>query len=107
MALVHITLCNVQARADTGATMPIPDSVEGAADAIESSGTSAQSSIVAAGPTLLKARFWTIVPKGDVWVTFGTNPTAGADSGHLVLANQPRSFAVTAAGEKVAIKDAA
>ncbi|WP_145201443.1 hypothetical protein [Sphingobium sp. B2] len=53
MALVHITLCNVQARADTGATMPIPDSVEGAADTIERSGTSAQASIVAAAPSTL------------------------------------------------------
>lgn len=106
MALVHITLCNVQARADTGATMPIPDSIEGAADTITSSGTSAQSSIVAGGPVLLKPRFWTIASKGDVWVKFGTNPTADSDTGHLVLANQPRSFAVTAAGEKVAIKDA-
>ncbi|WP_145201446.1 hypothetical protein [Sphingobium sp. B2] len=61
---------------------------------------------MAAGPTLLRARFWTIVPKGDVWVKFGTDPTAASDTGHLVLANQPRSFAVTVAGEKVAIKDA-
>ncbi|WP_188064782.1 hypothetical protein [Sphingobium sp. KCTC 72723] len=106
MPLVHITLSNVQARADTGATMPIPDSVEGAADTMQSGGASAQSSIVADGPVLLKARFWTIAAKGDVWVKFGSDPLAAADAGHLVLANQPRSFAVTAVGEKVAIKDA-
>lgn len=97
MALVHITLTLVRAR--------VPDSVESAADTVTSSGASAQSSIVADDP-ILKPRFWTIAPKGDVWVKFGSNPTADSDTGHLVLANQPRSFAVTAAGEKVAIKDA-
>lgn len=99
MALVHITLTLVRAR--------VPDSIENAADTMESAGASAQSSIVAEGSPLLRSRYWTIVPKGDVWVSFGLNPTAAADSGHLVLANQPRSFAVSMAGEKVAVKDAA
>lgn len=99
MALVHITLTYVRAR--------VPDSIETAADTMESAGASAQSSIVAEGSPLIHPRYWTIVPKGDVWVSFGPDPAAGADGGHLVLANQPRSFAVTVAGEKVAIKDAA
>lgn len=106
MALVHITLSNVQARPTTGTIIPIPDSVEGGADTMQSGSASAQSSLVASGPKPIKARFWTIAAKGDVWVKFGSNPVAEADAGHLVLANQPRSFAVTAVGEKVAIKDA-
>ncbi len=106
MALVHISLLNVQARADTGTTMQIPDSVEGAADTMQSSGGSAQSTIVAAGPRLLQARFWGVATKGDIWVKFGPNPVAGSEGGHLILAGQTRFFAVSSVDEKIAIKDA-
>lgn len=102
MALVHISILNVQARADTGSTMPIPNSVEAAADTMQSSAASAQSTITAA-----TGRFWSITTKGDIWVKFGVNPTAITEEGHLIVAGSTRFFAVTAANEKVAIKDAA
>ena len=104
MALVHVTLSRIDDRGDTGGSMPVITSVPEAADTVTSSGTSAQSSIVAAKADGL---FWSVTSKGDIWVKFGANPTAAQDDGHLILAGQTRDFSVTAAGEKIAIKDAA
>jgi hypothetical protein len=106
MATVHITLSKVQSKSVNGTTMPVPESVEVAADTITSSATSLQSSI---SPSNADAGglFWTVTARdGDVWVKFGVSPTAGSDSGYLVLTGQTRDFGITLAGEKIAIKDA-
>jgi hypothetical protein len=104
MATVHIALCNVTANARiVTSTMPVPESVTAASDTMTSSGTSQQSSAVASRV----GQFWSVtVAGGDVFVLFGADPTAVSDAGFLVLDGQTREFSVTAAGEKVAIKDA-
>ena len=103
MATVHIVLSNVQSRALTGSTMPVADSVPTSVDTMTSTGTSAPSSITAAAT----GAFWSITATGgNVYAKFGSNPTAVADEGWLILDGQTRDFAVTAASEKVAIKDA-
>lgn len=103
MATVHVTMNNVQGRAITGSTMPVVDSQPTDAATATSSGTSAE----VAGIVGAAGKFWQIaVTGGNVWVAFGSNPTAGSGAGHLILDGQTRDFAVTADGEEVAIKDA-
>ena len=103
MALVHVTISRSDDRGDTGASLPLITSVPEAVDTVTSSGTSQQASIT---PAKADGLIWSVTSKGDVWVKFGANPTAASDDGHLVLAGQTRDFSVTAAGEKIAIKDA-
>lgn len=102
MATVHITQGQATARYITS-SLPVPNSVPYASDTMTSSGTSAKSSIVASGA----GNVWSItVLGGNIWVKFGTNPTAAADDGWLILDGQTRDFGVTTDGEEVAIKDA-
>lgn len=102
MATVHVTLNNVQALAMTGTTVEVGDSQPIAAKTVESSGTSTE----VAGITGHKGQFWEVTATGNIFVACGANPTAGQNAGHLVLAGQSRSFAVTVDGEEIAIKDA-
>jgi hypothetical protein len=103
MATVHVTMNYVQARALTGATLEVAQSVPEDAATVTSSGSSAE----VGGIVGVLNGVWTVTAiGGDVWVAFGTNPTAGADSGHLIPAGSTRDFGVTAAGEEIAIKDA-
>lgn len=103
MALVHITLSRVDDRGDTGGSLPIVTSVPELAETITSSGTSQVSTIAA---DKADRRVWTITAGGNVWVRFAETPVAASGVGQLVLAGQSRDFSVTAAGEKVAVKDA-
>jgi hypothetical protein len=103
MAIVHVTLSRVDDRGSTGAALPIITSVPVDVDTVTSGAASAQSSIVAGAADGL---VWSITALGNVWVAFGVNPTAVADSGHLIAAGQTRDFSVTAVNEKVAVKDA-
>lgn len=103
MATVHISLTQVQERATTGATIPVPDSIPAAAQTMTSSGTSAQSTITASS----SEGVWVVTAKGgDIWVAFGANPTAAQGAGYLVLAGTTRDFGINAVGDKIAIKDA-
>lgn len=106
MATVHVVLANVGSRGDTGAALPVFDSAPVGVDTVTSSASSAAASVTASGPG--RGEVWHITPSGgDVWVNFGAGtPVAGADAGWLVLDGQPMDFAVSVAGEKVAIKDA-
>lgn len=103
MATVHIVLSKVQGLALTGVTMPVANSVPLYSDTKTSSVTSQQSDITAPDTNA----FWSITATGgNVYVKFGSNPTAVTDEGWLILDGQTRDFAVSAASEKVAIKDA-
>lgn len=104
MATIHIVLTQVQERSiATGGVLPVADSVPIASDTLTSTGTSSQSSIVTAN----EHGVWCVTARdGDVWVKFGTNPTAVADDGWLVLMGQTRDFGVTTRAEKIAVKDA-
>lgn len=102
MATVHVTMNNVQGRSITGAFPPVVDSQPTDAATATSSATSAE----IAGIVGAIGQFWQVtVTGGNVWIAFGTNPAAGSGSGHLVLDGETREFAVTAAGEEIAIKD--
>jgi hypothetical protein len=102
MATVHVTLSRVQSRGETNNPMPVVYSVPESAQTMASTGVSQQSTL-----TATKNQIWSVTAKGDIFVAFGTNPAAASGAGHLVLAGQTRDFSVTAAGEKIAIKDAA
>ncbi len=106
-ATVHIVLSAVPNRDRTVGVftvpMPVALSVPLFSDTKTSSGTSAQSDITAPDAN----SFWSVtVTGGNVFVKFGSNPTAASDDGWLILDGQTRDFAVSAASEKVAIKDA-
>lgn len=104
MATVHIVLARVKARNRNGAAMPVLDSIPQAVDTMTSSGTSAQSSAVS---TEAESQFWSVTAAdGNVYVCFGANPTAAADSGWLIADGQTREFAACSVGEKIAVKDA-
>jgi hypothetical protein len=109
MATVHITVSTVRNKSQAGQPMPVPRSVPEAADTMTSSAVSQQSTIVAnpEGENHSSSRYWCVTALGNVWINFGTNPTAAAESGWLVLAGVPTFFSVSAKNEKIAIKDAA
>lgn len=105
MATVHVVLAGASGRSSTGSTMPVMNSVETSADTLTSSGTSAQADFNAG--TDWQHLFWSITATGgNVYAAFGADPAAAAESGWLILDGQTREFAVSAASEKVAIKDA-
>ena len=102
MSTVHVTLSSIGNKAQTGTTMPVVNSISSGADTLTSSASSAQSSL-----TGEVGQFWSVtVTGGNVWGKFGTDPTAASDHGHLLIDSTTRDFAVTVAGEKLAIKDA-
>jgi len=103
MATVHTTIEAVNGTSALGGVMPVAQSIETLAETLTSSATSAAGTIEAPGKNL----FWSVtVSGGDIWVKFGTDPTAASGSGYLMTDGQTRDFAVTLVGEKIAIKDA-
>jgi hypothetical protein len=49
--------------------------------------------------------FWSVTASGgNVWVLFGSNPTAVAESGYLILDGQTREFGAKSS-QKVAVID--
>ena len=106
MATVHITLA--RSGRDTRTEIarpvrPVHDSVTLGSDTMTPSGTSAQSSLASTDTSA----FWSITATGgNVWATFGLDPTAASDTGWLILDGQTRDFGVCTALEKVAIKTA-
>jgi len=69
-------------------------------EVVTSSAVSAQSVGVAGENT-----FWEIACATNLWVTFGTNPTAAAGTTFLVFGGSPRQFQARK-GDKVAVVDA-
>lgn len=106
MATVHVVLSVVdQASSVSGNIMPVAKSIPYAADTVTTSASSVQSSLVAPQPP--NNLFWEVKAKdADVWVNFGSNPTAAVDVGWLVSAGETRQWAVTTAGEKCAVVNA-
>lgn len=84
---------------------PVPSSTPLAKDVLTTSGTSQQSAIVA-DPGAFGA-FWVLtVTGGNVWVKFGEDPTAAAESDWLILDGQTREFSIDALLQKIAVIDA-
>lgn len=103
MATFSATLTRVRNGASSGGTMPVARSIADAtATAITTSSTSQQADITGGD-----GQYWVLtVTGGDVWVLFGTNPTAVASSGYLMTSGSTREFGVTATSEKVAVINA-
>ncbi len=103
MATLHVVLSRVVSRADTGATLPTPESVEVDADTVTPSGTSQLSSLTAADQDV-----WIVTAMGgSAWLKFGAGePVAASDDGWLIVDGQTRDFAASAAAEKLAYKTA-
>lgn len=103
MATIHVTLSSINKRGVSDTAFPVINSVPRAAKTL----TSTASSVPEASISGANGEVWSVTAKGgDVYAAFGAAPVAAADSGHLILAGQTRDFAVTTAGEKIAVKDA-
>ena len=105
MATVSVRV--VTATSGLGGLQPVADAVPLSAEAITSSGTSAQGSTAIAPATWRPNLYWLItVSGGNVWVKFGTNPTAASGDDHLILDGQIDTYAVTEGSQKIAVIDA-
>ena len=105
MAKVHIVLGRAGTRSNTGSTQPVMDAVPEQVDTIMSSGTSQQADITVPNTTTGWGLFWQItVTGGNVWASFGADPTAAPESGHLLLNGTTREFG-SAPAQKVAVID--
>jgi len=83
--------------------MPVASSITDASELLNTTTTSAQSVMTA---TRLN-QYWIVTAiDGNVWINFGTNPTAVAGSGWLVVNGTTREFSVTGLPEKLAAIDA-
>lgn len=109
-AKVHVTLNKINSRAENSREIvSVPQSQPLAAETLTSSGTAQTGTIVASPQTVGNAstRLWEVTSSGgDVFVAFGTAPTAASGTGFLVVAGSTRYFSVTNAGEKISVKDA-
>lgn len=106
MATVAVTLTSVSNKASTGlnAVMPTPDAAATGSATIASSAASQQVSTVVC-PDDGRQHYWIITALGNVWVTFGTSPTAVAGTSYLVAAGTTRDWAAKA-GQMAAVIDA-
>lgn len=102
MATLHVVLCRVSARADTGSTLPVPGS-QGRADTVTTSGTSQIFSLTAEA-----GEVWDVTATGgNVWINCGDDtPVAGSGSGWLLIEGVTRNLAAEDVGEKLAYKTA-
>lgn len=107
MSTVHITLNAAQARDANGTGLPIVNSRPLDAETVTSSGASAE----VTGIVGQAGKVWQVVSTGNLHVQFspagGSDTTAGADIGHLVLAGERFDCLCQSDGERVFIKDVA
>ena len=97
MATVHVTVNDAYIRNPVIASQPADVATA------TSTGTSAE----VTGVVGLATKIWQLtVTGGNIWVAFGSNPTAVSGAGHLILDGETREFSCAYDGEEVAIKDA-
>jgi hypothetical protein len=86
---------------------PVPSAVPFATEVITTTDTSQQSDIYNTGVYGAYGSYWIVTASGgDVWVKFGSDPTASEGNDWLILDGQTREFAVDADGQKLAVIDA-
>ncbi|WP_294327022.1 hypothetical protein [uncultured Sphingomonas sp.] len=104
MSKVHIVVSRTTARAETGATLPLPDAIPALAATVN---TGAASAVAAIMPPLSGLQCHVTAIGGSVWLAFGTgsDPTADEGKGWLLLEGETRSFGVEGA-MRLAAKDA-
>lgn len=89
----------------TGYRNPVPSATALASTSVTTSGTSQQADITSSGASY--GAFWVLTASGgDVWVKFGSDPTAAAGDEWLIVDGQTRDFAIDAYSQKVAVIDA-
>jgi len=96
MATVHVTVNDAYIRNPVIASQPLD----------VATATSSASSAEVSGVVGVKDKIWQVTTTGNIWVAFGSNPTAVSGAGYLVLANTTREFICATDGEEIAIKDA-
>lgn len=103
MATLYVELSTVQGRALTGATLQLADGPDAGGDKKTTSGTSQLSDLVGQ-----PGQVWSVAAiGGNVMIEFGAGTPAAIDDGsRLLLDGIPRDFAVAAANERLAFKDA-
>lgn len=106
MATVHIVLARADVRAMTGTTQPVINAEPVGVDTITSSSSSQQADITVPQTTAGYGLYWQVTASGgDIWAKFGSNPTAAAEEGFLILDGTTREFGA-APTQKCAVVDA-
>lgn len=105
MGTVNAAVITATRSYPNGGALPVIDPVPISAEAITSSGTSAQSSNSVPTPANGVSLIWHLVSDTAVWVKFGSNPTAAAGDDYYLPAELPMQFAANP-GDKVAVIDA-
>lgn len=103
MATVSIVLTTSNTVTRWGADIRILKSQPKAKQVATSSASSATSTITTASAL---SDVWVVTAKGgDIWVKFGTAPTASSGNDWLVMAGTTREFGVSVDGELLAYID--
>ena len=106
MAKAHIVVSRTNARADTGATLSLPDAIPAQAATVTSTATS---TVVASIPAGVYQVCHVTAIGGPLWLAFGPagspDPTAAEGQGWMLQDGETRSFGVSG-GQKLAIADA-
>lgn len=106
MATINIVLSGVTTYATRGGVQPVIDADKLAVHTLTSSGTSQQANITAPNTTAGQGLFWQVTAMGgNVYVDFGTSPTAVVGQCFLVLDGQTRDFGGQP-GQKIAVINA-
>jgi len=110
MSTVQITIVEVSGTATTGESVPVASSrLIGTPEVISSTASSQATTLVADANTIEATRldryYWRIAIAGDedVYVAFGSAPTASSTAGLLCLAGGVYEFRLRAVGDKVAV----
>ena len=98
MAITQVTCGPVNARANTGTTLPVESSQPARKEKLVPGASNQVSTIVAnAGD------FWHVTTDTAIWIKFGATPVAADGDTHFLPAGSTRSFASTGSNEKIAV----
>lgn len=109
MSTVHVVLSRVNSMGSDGDNIPVVSGTPTAKQTLTGGASSVASTITAAN---VEARgvaglVWAITARdADIWVKFGTAPTAAAGSDWLIMTGETRYFGVGVYDEKVAVINA-
>lgn len=112
MSTVHFSFVEINAYSQGGKPVDCPSSkLIGTPEVKTSSGSSQQTTLAATDVAIFRKHgtlFWRIANMGtdNVYVAFGTNPTASASTGYGIPAGAVEYFMVETAAEKAAVINA-
>lgn len=108
MGTLHVALCRMSTRGETGMTMPLARSQPDAVETVTTTTSSARVGTLAA--TDLQQVWMCTAIGNDIWVrasAAAADNAAAADQGHLIPAGATLPLGVTAVGEQLAARDVA